>query len=200
MKEIFDRRSLSTRNMLTERKASTIQRTPPTRTLPEIEFNSSTNSNRIWPMLTRKILNEDIHSNKDPNYLEFFDRFEIEAAYHSAEIEKTEKKNRAFELHKTRLREVNEDVAVEGKLTSIDTKLLESYLFVVSNLTKNRFDKLKENERPKSRNGLTATSAAAGAGFAKGLFLSNKKSLEQIEIQKEIDHKRRLKMINCNKQ
>lgn len=192
MKEIFDKRSQAPRNTLTNRKSLTIHKQIPSKTLPEIDFNSSTVSSRIWPLITRKILNEDIHANKDPNYIEFFQKFEIEAAYHSAELEKTEKKNRVFELHKARLREINEDGIVEGSKISADTKLLESYLFGVSNLTRNKFQKQQENERPKSRNGLAATSPSVGIGIAKNLFISSKKTQEQMNLEKQIEDKRRL--------
>ena len=114
MKEASERRSQVKRNTNTDRKISTLPKQLPARTLPEILFNSPATSSRIWPLLTRQILNEDIHSNKDPNFLSFFEKFDIDAAYHSSEIEKTEKKKRIFELHKARLREVNEEGSVEG--------------------------------------------------------------------------------------
>lgn len=200
MKEIFDKRSQAPRNTVTDKMISKIPKQTPAITLPEILFNNSTVASKIWPVLARKILNEDIHAHKDPNYIEFFEKFEIEAAYHSADIEKTEKKKKVFELHKARLREVNEDGIVEGRQISADTKLLESYLFGVSNLTKNKFKQLQETERPKSRNGLRATSPTLGLGLANHLFLGSKKIQEQTEIQTQIEFIRRQQKINRLKQ
>ena len=58
------------------------------RQLPQIVFDDVHSPRQLWPAITRQILDEDIHVEKDPNYLYFFEQFDIENSYHSSAIER----------------------------------------------------------------------------------------------------------------
>ena len=84
------------------------------RQLPQIVFDDVHTPRQLWPAITRQILDEDIHVEKDPNYLYFFEQFDIENSYHSSAIERRQQREREAARHIEYLQ--NREEAVESKI------------------------------------------------------------------------------------
>ena len=105
---------------LTEGRKGRLERKPTTlmknkglnqqglRALPEFSFRELSSSGLMWSAFTRQVLNDDIHVEKDPNYVSFFENFDIEAVYHSVQIEKAQKKKKVEDYHLDVLKNVDE--------------------------------------------------------------------------------------------
>ncbi len=93
------------------------------RQLPQILFDDVHSPRKLWPAITRQIINEDIHVEKDPNYLYFYEQFDIENSYHSSAVERRMQREREAAKHIQILQ--NKEDTVENKFGSL--KLLEKY-------------------------------------------------------------------------